>query len=70
VSTSITEPMWLTIRELSERLHVPVHTLRSWRSRGVGPPFARLGPQTVRYRLDEVERWEEARQVRRGGGAA
>lgn len=58
--------LWLTIEQLSDRLGVPVKTLRYWRSRGYGPPGVKLGPGagtsskagSLRYRLADVERWE------------
>ena len=40
---------FLTEDELSVELGIPVPTLRTWRSRRVGPPFVKIGPRTVRY---------------------
>jgi MerR HTH family regulatory protein len=56
---------WLSIEELSERLSVPIDTLRYWRVRKVGPPAAKLTPGTsgmIRYWLPDVEAWEEERR--------
>ena len=41
---------------LSEEIGVPVATLRSWRSRGGGPPFLKIG-RRVRYRNTTVWKW-------------
>jgi predicted DNA-binding transcriptional regulator AlpA len=57
----------LTPEELAERERVSKATVRRWRAEGEGPPYERLTPQTIRYRLSEVERWERDRAQ---GGAA
>ena len=36
-------------------------TLEARRSRGTGPPYVRLGPTSVRYKLTDLEAWLEAR---------
>lgn len=41
---------------LSLEIGVPVATLRSWRSRGGGPPFLKIG-RRVRYRNTTVWKW-------------
>jgi phage terminase Nu1 subunit (DNA packaging protein) len=43
-------------RELAGMLDVAPVTVRSWRMRGIGPPFLKQG-NLVRYRLSAVERW-------------
>jgi hypothetical protein len=56
---------WLTIEELSERLNIPVGTLREWRIRRYGPPGTKLGrgrTGPLRYRLSSVEAWEAAQE--------
>ena len=53
--------MFLTEREFSDRFKVPPRTAQRWRSTGDGPPFMRLGPRRVAYRLSDVERWAAAR---------
>jgi predicted DNA-binding transcriptional regulator AlpA len=52
----------LTPAQLAEREGVSLRQVRHWRATRTGPPFIRLGPQTVRYRLDDVERWERERR--------
>jgi len=53
--------------DLAERYDISPRKLQRWRSEGGGPPFIRLGNNTVRYLLAEVERWERDRA--QGGGA-
>jgi len=54
----------LAEKELAERLHVSLGTLRTWRSDGRGPRFHRIG-QMIRYAPSDVKRWLLSRQ---GGG--
>lgn len=53
-------------KELAEKLHVSVGTLRTWRIDGSGPRFYRIGQQ-IRYAPSEVRAWLGSRQ---GGGEA
>ena len=57
----------LTPEDLAERLGVPVRTVYAWRQRRKGPQGIRVG-RYVRYRLADVEAWEE--QLRDAEGAA
>ncbi|MFI5298802.1 MAG: helix-turn-helix domain-containing protein [Polyangiales bacterium] len=38
----------------AELLHLSVHTLRSWRSQGIGPSFHRLG-RRIRYSPESLQ---------------
>lgn len=49
-------------KELAERLHVSLGTLRTWRTEGKGPRFHRIG-QMVRYAPSDVKEWLQSRQV-------
>jgi excisionase family DNA binding protein len=42
--------------DVARLVGVSVHTVRSWRHRGLGPPFYRVGG-AVRYRRAEVLQW-------------
>ncbi|MGN2640946.1 helix-turn-helix transcriptional regulator [Nocardia takedensis] len=53
-----TRDAWLTRQELAARLKLPPKTLDNWAHRGTGPRFARIG-RFARYRLADVEAWEE-----------
>jgi excisionase family DNA binding protein len=50
----------LTIAEVAELLGVSERTLETWRYRGRGPAFIRVGKKVVRYRLSDVEAFLEA----------
>ena len=43
-------------RQAAKVLSFSVHTLRSWRSRGVGPPTRRIG-RSIRYHVDDLNHW-------------
>lgn len=49
----------MTQTELAERWRISEATLERWRTESAGPPFLKLGNQ-VRYRLQDVEAFEEA----------
>jgi hypothetical protein len=55
--------MWLTPKELAERLKVTDGTLRKWRIAKVGPKYVKLGDSRtalVRYKLEDVEAFEQS----------
>lgn len=57
----------LTETELAERLGVHVTTVKQWRQQSRGPAYIKAeggGGGTVRYRLADVEAWEESRLVK------
>lgn len=56
----------LTTRDLSERWKCGEQTLINMRYRGEGPPWVKCGERLVRYRLTDIESYEEA-QVQEGG---
>ena len=53
--------LYLTEREFSVRFNVPVRTAERWRRSGDGPPYVRLGPRRIAYRLSDCEAWAAAR---------
>ena len=55
-----TDPAYLNEQELSRLTTLSRTTLQTLRSKGGGPPFAKLGRRIV-YRLADVERWIEGR---------
>jgi predicted DNA-binding transcriptional regulator AlpA len=62
----------LTTPEAAEHLALSPRTLESYRVRGVGPAYVRLGEGTrasVRYRAADLDEWVDA-QVIVGGDAA
>ncbi len=55
----MTQDVWLTRREVSARVKVPVATLNQWGPQGKGPKYALFG-RHARYRLSDVIAWENA----------
>ena len=51
---------YLDEKAFSERYHVSRRTAQRWRITGDGPPFVRLGPRRLVYRLVDCEAWAEA----------
>jgi excisionase family DNA binding protein len=47
----------LTDVDVAERLGVSRFTVRSWRLKGVGPRFLKMG-RAVRYRSEDVDKYE------------
>lgn len=47
----------LTSAEVAHRLGVKPALLRTWRHRGQGPRWSRIGPAVV-YRESDVSKWE------------
>ncbi len=50
-------------RQEAARLNVSVRTLQSWRTKGDGPPFVKLG-RSVRYDPRRVDEWLTSRARR------
>ena len=48
-------------RAAAEALRLTPRTLQAWRHRGGGPPFVRISARCIRYRIEDLERWAEAR---------
>ena len=53
---------FLCQKQLAKRWGISHRTLESWRYRGIGLPYLKLGGRIV-YRLEEIEAYE-ARQTR------
>ncbi len=54
---------YIDTKQLAARLGVSKHTLKRWRVEGNGPPYVKL-VGSVRYPLDDTEKWE-AENLRR-----
>lgn len=46
----------MTVKDLADKLVVPVATIYQWRCRGSGPQGIRVG-RHLRYRPEDVEAW-------------
>lgn len=61
-------PGWLDeavdTAEASRIVGFPPCTLHTWRSRGEGPPFLKLGARSVRYQRRALFQWLAERQRR------
>lgn len=55
----------LTVHDLMSRWGVTERTLRNWRRRGIGPRWTRLSFRCIRYRVEDVERWEKDHRPRK-----
>ena len=62
---------YLTTRQVSEKINVPVGPLKFWRHRGEGPESLILGRKLVYYKLSKLEAWLSAQEANgvRGGVA-
>ncbi len=50
--------------DLATRVQVPLSTIYNWNSGGTGPAYFKIG-RHVRYRIEDVIRWEDERRVAR-----
>lgn len=55
----------LSPAQLAEREGVPLETVYLWNRKGTGPRYMKVGIH-VRYRLADVERWEDSRTIASG----
>jgi len=53
---------WLDEHEVAAEIGKTVRTLRSWRKRGVGPPYSMFG-RTAKYHKDALRRHYLGQQV-------
>jgi hypothetical protein len=53
------DAIWLSNLDLADRYTVSRETVRGWRKTGGGPRGHKLGGQ-VRYKLEDVVKWENA----------
>lgn len=47
----------ITRQELARILPVSYWTLARWASQGEGPPYIKVGPRRVAYRIGDVKDW-------------
>lgn len=58
---------YLSVKDLAERFSVSVPTIWNWAGDGPYsisgfPKPVKLGPQIVRWKLPDIEAWEESRE--------
>jgi len=66
--THATEKTTLTDIEVASRLGVSRFTVRSWRLKGLGPRFLKMG-RAVRYRPQDVDEYERRALVETQAGS-
>ena len=44
-------------------LHVSVRLLRDWRRRNIGPKYLKINARTVRYRLSDLEAYQDTQPI-------
>lgn len=49
---------WITTKQVSEMLGISAHTIRAWRTRGVGPDYRRMN-RSIRYDKAHVQEWHD-----------
>ena len=54
---------YLAPDEASQFIGAAVQTMARWRCEGGGPPFIRVGSRRIRYALDDLIAWMDARRV-------
>ena len=59
----------LTSKQVASVLGITTKTLRSWEALGIFPEGSRINARVVRWHIDEVESWIEARKRRREAGS-
>ena len=55
------DKIFLSISQLAERLSCSVDSIYRWKREGDFPKGVKLGPGTVRWRLQNIEEWENSR---------
>ena len=59
--TRASDDEWLSEAEAARLLRISPRTLRWWRSKGMAPPWARVGKQVL-YRRSAVLKWLEDKE--------
>ncbi len=58
--TSNIERIFLSVEQVALRLGVSTDTIYRWRREGKFPKAAKLSPGTVRWRMSDIEAWEQS----------
>jgi len=51
---------WMTPRQFEEYASIKRDYQERLRRRGEGPPYAKIGHRTVRYRKSDIDKWLES----------
>ncbi len=52
-------PRLLRTREVAAYLSVTKETMEAYRAKGIGPPWVKIPPKTIRYPSDGLKAWAE-----------
>ncbi len=63
------DDLFLDTAHAAEVLGLTSRALESWRSRGVGPAFIRLGANSIRYRAKTLRDWVLANEMQPAANA-
>jgi len=58
---ALPEAVLLTTEQAAARMGYAPKTLAEWRQTGEGPVFVRVSARSVRYRIEDLDRWAEER---------
>lgn len=59
---------WMTEREVAARLKVEHRTVQRWRLEKRGPAYHKLPTGAIRYRLADIEAFENANRIEPANG--
>lgn len=59
----MTSPIYMTVDQVAERLSVSTDSIWRWKRQGNFPMAIKLGAGATRWRLADVEAWEQSRQT-------
>lgn len=51
----------LTEKQAADRARLSSRTLARYRVDGDGPPYCRIGPRCIRYRIEDIDAWVASR---------
>ncbi|MCY4178537.1 MAG: AlpA family phage regulatory protein [Endozoicomonadaceae bacterium] len=56
---------YLLVKDVKSRYNLSISTLYNWISKGLFPRPVKIGPRAVRWKLSDLEEWEQSlgRQV-------
>jgi hypothetical protein len=63
VEMSILDEPLISAEKAAEEIHLKVATLETWRQRGQGPAYIKVG-KLVFYRASDIRAWLQTRVVR------
>jgi excisionase family DNA binding protein len=57
----VAQTVYLSVRQVADRLGVSTDSIYRWKRHGEFPAAVKLGPGSIRWRLTDVEAWEQSR---------